>query len=110
MPVFDGVVVAFFAWTVSWAASRMALGIAVGLAAIATVLAAVAVLRVSLHLIWSGVSLVAPDIVIQAFAMVMPGNFAGFVTGIVLVDVCRAAYDYWIQSISTASAVKSFIV
>lgn len=109
MPIFGGILASMFSSIFTYFTARFSLGVAFALAAAATSTAAMIALQAALHAVWSGVSLVAPTIVVDAFAMVMPSNFSTFLSGIILVDVIRAAYDYWRQTANTTFLAKSAI-
>jgi hypothetical protein len=87
-------------------AARIAYKLAFAIALAATIVTAIAALRLALSAIWSGVSLVAPAVVLNAFLMVLPSNAGACVASWLVVDVIMSSYQYWITITKTVVTAK----
>ncbi len=98
MPIFAGILAGlfgklfqFFGFWASW-------NIAMGLAIAATAAVAIATVKASLAGIWIGANAVAPAILVTAMHLIMPANLENVVTAILVVDVIRSSFDYWVMT------------
>jgi len=98
MPIFAGLVSAFFLKLFEVLSARLAYNVSIGLALAATLATAYLVLKAGLAAIWAGTTASAGSVIAGAFLMVLPENTASVVGSLITVDVISSGYHYWRSS------------